>query len=177
MTEVPPPDWAALYQKHRDAMYRVAASTLRVAGRQDEAPDAVMAAIESLMKSPPNNVQNWEAMLVHVTKNRAKDMLGSAAARRELGGITYERDDPASEDVASEVAERLDRQADGAKLWDSLSILDARHRKVAWEYLAKGRPRSEVAAELEVTPARVSQIATKCLKLLRDELERRGVKR
>lgn len=24
MSEVPPPDWAALYQKHRDAMYRVA---------------------------------------------------------------------------------------------------------------------------------------------------------
>jgi hypothetical protein len=29
MSEVPPPDWAALYQKHRDAMYRVAARTLR----------------------------------------------------------------------------------------------------------------------------------------------------
>lgn len=53
VTEVPPPDWAALYQQHRDAMYRVAARTLRSAGREAEAGDVVMAAMESLMKKPP----------------------------------------------------------------------------------------------------------------------------
>jgi hypothetical protein len=41
MSEVPPPDWAALYQQHRDAMYRVAARVLRGAGPADEAGDAV----------------------------------------------------------------------------------------------------------------------------------------
>ncbi len=49
------PDWAALYQRHRDAMYRVAAKVLREAGLADQAGgDAVQAAMVSLMKSPPS---------------------------------------------------------------------------------------------------------------------------
>jgi len=177
MSSNPPPDWAALYQKHRDAMYRVAATTLRSAGRQDEAEDAVMAAIESLMKSPPTDVRNWEAMLVSVTKHRALDMLGTAAGRHEAPGLTYERGGPDSVDVAAEVSERVDRARDGGQVWESLSILDSRTRGVVWEYVAKGRQRAEVAAELGVTPARVSQIATEALKKLRAELEREGVSR
>src|SRR4051794_2680297 len=81
VTEVPPPDWAALYQKHRDAMYRVAARTLRDAGRVDEAEDVVMAAMESLMKNPPTGVTNWEAMMVQTSKRRALDVLKSAAVK------------------------------------------------------------------------------------------------
>lgn len=175
MSSNPPPDWAALYQKHRDAMYRVAATTLRSAGRQDEAEDAVMAAMESLMKSPPTDVRNWEAMLVRVTKLRALDMLGSAYGRHEAAGLTYERGDLDAVDVATEVSELVDRRRDGAQVWDSLSILDPRSRAVTWEYVAKGRQRAEVAAELGVTPARVSQIAIESLKKLRAELERKEV--
>ena len=52
MSEVPPPDWAALYQQHRNAMYRVAARVLRGAGRADEAGDAVSAAMASLLVAP-----------------------------------------------------------------------------------------------------------------------------
>jgi DNA-directed RNA polymerase specialized sigma24 family protein len=81
MSELPPPDWAALYQQHRDAMYRVAARALREAGRADKAGDAVSAAMASLMKSPPANVQNWQALLVKAAKRRALDILGSAAVR------------------------------------------------------------------------------------------------
>jgi DNA-directed RNA polymerase specialized sigma24 family protein len=84
MSEVPPPDWAALYQQHRDAMYRVAARVLRGAGRADEAGDAVSAAMESLMKSPPANVLNWQAVLVTAVKRRALDLLGSSAVRHEV---------------------------------------------------------------------------------------------
>jgi DNA-directed RNA polymerase specialized sigma24 family protein len=76
VSEVPPPDWAALYQQHRDAMYRVAARVLRGAGRADEAGDAVSAAMESLMKSPPANVLNWQAVLVTAVKRRALDPAG-----------------------------------------------------------------------------------------------------
>lgn len=46
-------DWAALYQKHRDAMFRVAKGVLRSSGRVDLADDAVQDAMVSLMKSPP----------------------------------------------------------------------------------------------------------------------------
>jgi len=46
-------DWAALYQKHRDAMYGVAYEVLRASGRWDLAADAVQEAMVSLMKAPP----------------------------------------------------------------------------------------------------------------------------
>jgi DNA-directed RNA polymerase specialized sigma subunit len=58
-------------------------------------------------------------------------------------------------------------------VWDCLSVLDERHRKVVWESVALGRPRSEVATELNVTPARVSQMTTRSLALLRQEMHRR----
>jgi hypothetical protein len=73
MSEVPPPDWAARYQQHRDAMYGVAARELRGAGRADEAGNAVSAAMESLTKSPPANVLNWQAVLVTAVNRRTFD--------------------------------------------------------------------------------------------------------
>jgi DNA-directed RNA polymerase specialized sigma24 family protein len=84
MSEVPPPDWAALYQQHRDAMYRVAARVLRGAGRADEAGDAVSAAMRSLMKSPPANVLNWQAVLV---TTRAKALMGLQATAALLTSL------------------------------------------------------------------------------------------
>lgn len=177
MTEVPSPDWAALYQKHRDAMYRVAATTLRSAGRQDEAEDAVMAAVQSLMKAPPSNVRNWEAMLVRVTKRRALDMLCSAVGRRESVGINYEHDVGDATDVGDDVAEHVDEQRDGAVLRDSLATLDPRHRQVLWEFVGKQRSRGDVAAELGVTPGRISQIAAEGLRQLHSVLHIKGVER
>jgi hypothetical protein len=85
MSEVPPPDWAALYQQHRDAMYRVAARVLRGDGRADEAGDAVSAAMESLMKSPPANVLNWQAVrgAASAAPRRSIASLPSANFRRK----------------------------------------------------------------------------------------------
>ena len=175
MTATPPPDWAALYQKHRDAMYRVAARTLREAGRSDEAEDVVMAAMESLMKAPPKGVKNWEAMMVRATKMRALDLLGSAAVRHASSEVLADHDGASPATVEDDVIEAVDRQRAAAVAWDKLAILDERHRRVAWEYIAKGRPRDEVAAELDVSPARVSQMATEALRKLKDALEMEGV--
>lgn len=171
MSDIPPPDWAPLFQKHRHAMYRVAARILREVGRQDDAEDAVMAAIESLMKAPPSNVANWEAMMVHATKMRALDLLSSAAFRHSASEDVTNFDGPASACVEDDVVELVDRQRAAATAWDKLSVLDDRHRKVAWDYVAMERPRGEVAAELEVTPARVSQMAKEALRQLREELQ------
>ncbi len=167
MSEVPPPDWAALYQQHRDAMYRVAARVLREAGRADEAEDAVAAAMESLMKSPPRNVKNWQAAL---------DILGSAAVRHASSIDESQVDEPAVDDLADHVAEVVDRRRAAAVAWDKLALLDARHRKVVWEYVALERPRQDMAAELGVTPGRVSQMAKEALRILREALESEGVK-
>ena len=175
MTEVPPPDWAALYRKHRDAMFRVAARTLRGAGRAAEAEDVVMMAMESLMKKPPRDVANWEAMMVKATTLRALDLLKSAAVKHAAGAALVDHECAAPATIEDDVIEAVDRQRAAANAWDKLSILDERHRYVAWEYVAKGRPRDEVAAELDVSPARVSQMATNALKELKEALEKEGV--
>lgn len=175
MTEVPPPDWAALFQEHRDAMYRVAARTLRVAGREADAADVVMAAMESLMKKPPRTVKNWEAMMVKTTTRRALDLLKSAVVKHSSGVGLLDHDAALPGSLEDDIAEAVDRQRHAAAAWDKLSILDDRHRQVVWEYVAKERPRDEVAAELGVSPARVSQMATKALKQLKEALEKEGV--
>ncbi len=69
-------------------------------------------------------------------------------------------------DISQDVADAVDRQRLAARAWDNLALLDERHRKVAWDYIALGRPRAEIAAELDVSPARVSQMATRALEIL-----------
>lgn len=176
MTAAPPLDWAALYQRHRDAMYKVAKRELKNAGRPaDEAQDVVMAAMESLMKAPPKGVINWEAMMVRTTQWRAKDFLKSAAVRHSSSADLADHDEASPATVEDDVAEAVDRQRAAAVAWGKLALLEKRHRMVAEEYIAKERPRDEVAAELGVSPARVSQMATESLRQLREAIEMEGV--
>lgn len=155
-------DWAALYQKHRDAMFRVAKGVLRSSGRIDLADDAVQDAMVSLMKSPPNELpRSWEALLVATAKRRALDVVRSAVM---VKGAVLEEDRasavgaPGMEDVL----ERLERMA-LVRAAIAKAKFDARAQYVLAQYVVLERPRAEVAAELGVTPARVSQIATKVL--------------
>jgi RNA polymerase sigma factor (sigma-70 family) len=168
------PDWAALYQKHRDAMYRVAAVVLREVGLADRAEDAVQAAMVSLMKAPPSGIESWEAVLVKTAKRRALDILDSAAVRHAGPQLSEKHDfaDPGYE--TDDIVEVLDRQREPAQLRDHLSLLNQQQRFVAWEYLALERPRSEVAAELAVSPARISQIAKAAILILRDAIGLKG---
>lgn len=168
------PDWAALYQKHRDAMYRVAAKVLRDAGLAGHAEDAVQAAMVSLMKSPPQGVVSWEAVLVKTTQRRALDILDSAAVRHAGPPLAEEHDsaDPGSH--VEDIDEILDRQRLTAQVTSHLSLLNEQQRHVAWEYLARGRPRTDVAIALGVTPARISQIAAAAIKILREAMDMRG---
>jgi RNA polymerase sigma factor (sigma-70 family) len=168
------PDWAALYLRHRDAMHRVAASVLRGAGLADQANDMVNEAMTSLMGSPPVDVQSWEAVMVTAAKRKALDLVRSAAVRHagpELG-VEHDYADPV--DIAEDTADLIDRLRAAGVAWDGLAVLDTRHRKVAWEYIANERPRAEVAAELGVSPGRVSQMATRALKELRRYMEEQG---
>lgn len=168
------PDWGALYLRYRDAMHRVAASVLRRAGMADQASDVVQEAKTSLMRSRPTDVRSWEAIMVTATKRKAYDLLRLAAVRRAGAELDAEHDyaDPA--DIAADVAENVDRQRARAVVWDGLSVLDTRHRKVAWEFIALERPRAEVAAELDVSPGRVSQMARRALEELRRYVNEQG---
>lgn len=171
-----PPDLAALYLKHRDALHRVAASVLRDRGLTDHANDVVQDAFLSIMTSPPKaEVRNWEAFLVTAVKRKAIDRLRSAEVKHAGPELAEEHDQADVTDIADEATETVDRRRLAAKAYDALAVLDERQRKVAWDYLALERPRAQVAAELEVTPARVSQIAAEVVIRLREEMDREEV--
>jgi RNA polymerase sigma factor (sigma-70 family) len=164
-------DLAALYAQHRDAMYRVAYATLRSSGMTSSAEDAVSAAVVSIMKNGlPSDVENWEAFLVNAAKRKAQDIAKSAVVQRAGPPFDMEHDRPADDDVAEEVADGVDLERRVQLLQTSLGVLDDRQRLVAIEYVGAERPRAEIAAELGVTPARVSQIKLEVLTLLDDEM-------
>jgi RNA polymerase sigma factor (sigma-70 family) len=168
------PDWAALYQKHRDAMFRVAATVLRGRGLADRAEDAVQAAMVSLMTTPPQDVGSWEALLVGTARRRALDILGSAAVRHYGSELEEDHDSVDASHSSDDIDEALDRQRAAGQLREHLSRLNPQQRFVAWEYLALDRPRPQVALELNVSPARISQIAKATILILRDAMGWRG---
>ncbi|MFE5788381.1 RNA polymerase sigma factor [Rhodococcus erythropolis] len=171
------PDLPALYLLHRESMYRVAASLLRRAGLVDDAADVVHAAVLSILPSPPTGVQNWEAFLVTAVKRKALDHLKSAAVIHSGPEISEDHDCADAIDVAEDVADAVDRGRLTGLVTEALQGLDERLRVVAWEYIALNRPRVEVAAQLGVTPARVSQMKLEALAALRDTMAREEVRR
>lgn len=170
------PDVEALYLKHNDAMYRVAYRVLRESGHKDLAKDAVQLVFESLLKSSPSEpVDNWEAFLVRSVRNRALDLLRSAAVQRTDAKPVEEHDRSAVQDVAAEVADRVDFLRLAAKVREKMALLPEQERYVLEECAAKGRPGTEVAAERGVTKGRVSQVKTNALKTVRQMLDKEGV--
>lgn len=165
-------DWGPIYLEHREVMHRVAASVLREVGLADQAGDAVQEAMASLVGAPPpEDVRDWEAFMVTVAKRKALDFVRSAAVRHAGPELTDEHDRADDDDPYDTVEDAIDRSRQAGHVWDSLAVLDSRHRMVIREYVAHERPRSEVAAELGVTPARVSQMTREALEKLRAELE------
>jgi RNA polymerase sigma-70 factor (ECF subfamily) len=167
MAEVPT-DWAALYQRHRDAMYGVAHEVLRGTGRVDLAGDAVNEAFLSFMKSPPAEPpRSWEALLVATAKRRALDIIRSAAVRRDAEYVEENLPVTGATDD-DEVLERLEKIARAKPV---VARLSGRERIVLEQYVICEHPRAEVAAALGVSPARISQIATAVLAKIHAALE------
>lgn len=165
------PDWGALYTAHRDAMYRVVRSVLRGSGLLDQTDGAVHEAVVSLMAAPPQEVRNWEAVMVRAAKNRAIDLVRSAPVRKAGPPIEdkYFRRETYS-DLAEDVSEDLDRQRRAQRVRALLKVLPDREREVIWRRVGLEEPRKQVAADLGVTPGRVSQITEAALEHLRAEL-------
>jgi RNA polymerase sigma-70 factor (ECF subfamily) len=164
-------DWAALYQKHRDAMFRVAYGVLRSSGRVDLADDAVQDAMVSLMNSPPTEMpRSWEALLVATAKRRAIDMIRSAAMAK---GAVLEEERPLQIELA-DVDDAFERLAKMALARTAIAQLDRQAQYVLAQYVVLDRPRAEVAAGLGVTPSRVSQIAAQLLTQIQNAVAEGG---
>lgn len=178
----PPPDWGALFLRHRDAMYRVARVTLVAAGLADEAEDAVMDAMVSLQQSPPPSVQNAEAFMVSAAKRRAVDRMRAARVQHDGGGLeSVDRSAEVTDrpleagHLDDEVADAVDRERAGAVAWDKLALLEDRDRRIVWEVAAKERTQADVATEFGISRPRVSQIIAAALQQLRDAMKEEGV--
>jgi RNA polymerase sigma factor (sigma-70 family) len=168
------PDLAALYLLHRDAMYRMAYSVLRGAGRASDAEDVVSDAVVSVMTSPPQKVRNWEAFLLTVVKRKALDRIKSAEVRHAGPALVEAVHDRADgTDLEEEALEAVEREEQAVLIGTYLGGLDVRHRKAVWDTVALERPRAEVAAELNVTPSRISQMTTRALAQLREDINNR----
>lgn len=169
------PDIGALYLKYRQTMRAVAGSVLRDTAHRDDVEDVLMEVLTTLAEKPPHKpVSNWEAYLVRATRNKAIDMVRSAAARH-AGGPIEDHHHPATDQyLADEVAERVDSERAGALVWDALAVLDDRERKIVWQYKALGLPRAEVAQAFGIDPSRVSQISTAALTKMREALPEEG---
>lgn len=163
------PDWAALFKKHRQAMYGAAYAVLRGSGRTHLAEDAVSAAFESIMKAPPKRPpRSWEAYLVTAAKRRAYDAVGAATYRRDTE-LKAEHHPTFEHDIDAV----LDHQAKVAEVKPAIAGLDERARFALLEFTA-GRPRAEIAEALGVTPGRISQIVKKALEDIRAAMGESG---
>lgn len=171
------PDPAALYLKHRAAMHRMAVAVLHKAGMADQAEDVIQDVFESLMEVRPTEVRNWEAYLITSVKNKARDLLRSAAFKRAGPAFDAQLHDDVdrSADLADDVVEAADRNETGARAWDALAVLNTQQRQVFHQYRVLQRKRAEVAKDLGISPGRVSQIALAAAELLKEAMNREQV--
>jgi len=161
----PRPDWAALYERHRGAMLRVAASRLRLAGRDtDQAQDVVNQVFVEVMSRPPATVSNWESYLVRATSHRVSDHLSAAETRRAFPAGTAADDPtdlldtPAPDDVEDQAIRALRSEQLRHRIREVLAGLPDSERRVMRLRLFQGKANVEIAALLGVSQARVSQL-------------------
>ncbi|MBF6102192.1 sigma-70 family RNA polymerase sigma factor [Nocardia cyriacigeorgica] len=155
----------------------MAVHVLHSAGMADHADDVIQGVFESLVRSQPTGVRNWEAYLITSVRNKARDLLGSAAIRHAGPSFDAQLHDDVdrSTDLADGVVEAADRSETAARAWDALAVLNTQQRQVFYQYRVLGRERAEVARELGVSPGRVSQIAMAAAELLKEAMNREQV--
>jgi RNA polymerase sigma factor (sigma-70 family) len=160
------PDWAALYQRYRESMLRVAASQLRQASRDtDQAQDIVNQVFVEVMNNPPESPGSWEAYLVKATVYRARDHLATAEARRAVPAGTGARDDgpvlldrPADDDVEDQALRAVRTEQLRHRIREVLAGLPDDQRRVVRLRLFDQMSNVRIAPLLGVTPQRVSQL-------------------
>jgi RNA polymerase sigma factor (sigma-70 family) len=159
-------DWAALYQRHRESMLRVAGSLLRQAGRDtDQAQDVVNQVFVEVMNKPPDPPGNWEAYLVKATANRTKDHMTTAEARRAVPVGTGAQDDgpdlldrAGDSDVEEDALRAVRTEQLRHRVREVLTGLPDDQRRVVRLRLFDKLSNVQIAPVLGVTPQRVSQL-------------------
>lgn len=165
------PEIAEAYSKHATALHRVSYAVLFDRGLQAWSSDIVNTAILEVLEHPPVGVQNWEAYLVTIVRRRALDFVRSAAVRHRNGSEVDLNAYPDEADRIEEVGDGVDILAQMVKAVDALNALESSSRRIAYEYFWLERKQSDVASDLGITQARVSQVIATARKQLKDHIE------
>ncbi len=161
------PDWSAIFAEHYQVMYAAAASVLKgQTALGVDADDVVSIALsEAITKGLPAEVQQLHSYLARIARLRAVDALRRRKHQaKEPPDLATELpariilDGPEELAVKSELASEIAAHLDG---------LPERERIALESTVMRDRPRDEVAAVLEVTPQRVSQLVSAALRRLR----------
>jgi RNA polymerase sigma factor (sigma-70 family) len=166
---------AAFYSAHRGTLYRIAASVLAKVGAERDAEDVVLTVVEELLRKRPTDVTNPEAYVIAMVKRRAVDAIRSLHPKRYAGTPGSFEDVPLPEDPYSTVDDEVDEALAVTTLWAAWDVLTDRERQVLSRVFFRNSAQKDVARDLGVTPARISQILSGALKKLRQEME--GVER
>lgn len=168
-TDAEQPDVAALYQRHRNAMHRVAVADLTGTGA--DPAEAVGAVVNELLKMHKRGtlrgVENWEAYLVRAVRNAAARLAGRAG--REL---------PVEDDDLVYLADRTpvtgldDAVVTRVEAHRRLDRLDSRKQVIIKGIYLNGFTRAELAEQLGVSPQRVGQLRDEALGEMREEQPR-----
>lgn len=169
--------WAALYDKHKDAMWNAAYRELSWVSLGHLADDAVSEAMISLMKAPPpDGVRNWGAFMAKCAMRRAQDLRRAATGKAKVDTEYAARDDrPDQADFVDDLADSIDARRLGASAWALLGRLSADERFALVEYKVNGRLQADVAKDLGVSRGRVSQLCTAALEKLATMMQEEGV--
>ncbi|MCC6174055.1 MAG: sigma-70 family RNA polymerase sigma factor [Chloroflexi bacterium] len=182
-------DLASIYVHHRDAMFRAATSIL---GSQERsvrgvsAQDVVQQVMRRLQANGlPADVQDLRRYLLTAVRNQARDAIRRATRETtdEHGPVRTRHEEPLSDivtdrlvdpshnaDVEAVVLEHLDEE----RIRGHLHLLTDNQRRAIVGRVFESHSPSEVAADLNVSPQRISQLvragATRLLRAM-GELE------
>lgn len=167
-------DAATAYLQHRTVLYKVAYAVLWDAGLESDVKDVLSDIAEGLLRKPPSEVRNWEAFLVTMTKRRSIDHLRSAPVRHR-NGSEFEFDTVPSEQF------EIDDMLSGIDLAKALQIAEKERdalpepdRTIAQQCLWNQHRQSDVADQLGITQARVSQILKSARTTIMTAVKRKG---
>lgn len=103
-----------------------------------------------------------------IARNRAREVLRSAARRREVSGDLQHLADPAPDESA-----RIERDQQSAALWAAVEDLDEDHREVLVLYYREERSVSDVARALDLAEPTVRKRLSRARERLREGVEER----
>ena len=165
---------ATAYLQHRTVLYKVAYAVLWDAGFEDDVMDVLSDIAEELLRKPPSDVRNWQAFLVTMTKRRSIDHVRSAPARHR------NRSDFDLDTVPSEQFE-VDDLLSGIDLAKTIAIAEEERdalpepdRTVAQQCLWDQHRQRDVADQLGISQARVSQVLKRARKTIMTGVREKG---